>query len=341
MNDEQTTEIKATPSSAMQELDPEDRANVDLQVSTAKHYPRSIKGAFDEMVSTACMNEAIATACFYSLKRGSNVIEGPSVRLAEISANAWGNLRVDTKILPIKHGDRFVKARSIAWDLEKNVAIGIETQRRITDKNGNLYRDDMVGVTSNAAASIAFRNAVFKVVPRTLVDFVLDKAREVAFGNAESFAKKRTQAVQSLIGRGISEGALLAFVDKPSVFDLDAGDLTKLTGAWNRVRDGEAFLEEMFPEERPDGDEPAKTTNKVAEKIKNRKPKAKDKPKSEVKATDGQLEELVAKAKERYGYETDAEVLDHCRNVLKDGGLKSLGDMTDSEANEVIEGLEK
>ena len=88
--------------------------------------------------------------------------------MGEICLTAWGNAHAATKITEI--GEKQVTAQAVCWDLEQNVRIAVEVRRRITDKRGNKFNDDMIGVTCNAAASIALRNAIFKVIPRAFVD---------------------------------------------------------------------------------------------------------------------------------------------------------------------------
>src|SRR4051812_13432120 len=108
-------------------------AEVDLQVATAKRYPRSITAFMRRAQEMATLTPEIAASCIYALPRKENGkqknIEGPSARLAEICASAWGNLRAEGKVLG--HDEEFVTARGTAWDVESNVAIAYEVKRRI------------------------------------------------------------------------------------------------------------------------------------------------------------------------------------------------------------------
>ena len=47
----------------------------------------------------ATIDAEVAGSCFYKLSRGGKTIEGPSVRLAEIVASAWGNLKFGARII--------------------------------------------------------------------------------------------------------------------------------------------------------------------------------------------------------------------------------------------------
>src|SRR3990167_5162923 len=124
-------------------------AETDIQVSTAKRYPRSIDRSLKLAEAMATLDEETAESCMYALPRGGKTIEGPSVRLAEIMATTWGNLRVVGRVTA--QSDTFLTAYGMAWDLESNLAEAVEVRRRITDKHGAKFNEDMISVTAQAA----------------------------------------------------------------------------------------------------------------------------------------------------------------------------------------------
>lgn len=102
------------------------RAEVDIQIATAKQYPRDLNVTLNKIATYATMDRETAEDCFYVLRRKGNngqdsVIEGLSVRMAEIIAGAWGNLRVQTRI--IGNDGRMITAQAIYHDLETNFAV--------------------------------------------------------------------------------------------------------------------------------------------------------------------------------------------------------------------------
>src|SRR5208283_3977139 len=108
------------------------KSEIDQQIATAKHYPRSIKQFRNEALQLATLDEQTAEECIYALPRDGKTIEGPSARFAEILGYSWGNCRIGARSLG-DDGD-FVKSQGMFYDLEKNVAITYEVSRRITDK---------------------------------------------------------------------------------------------------------------------------------------------------------------------------------------------------------------
>lgn len=85
------------------------KSEVDIQVSTAKAYPRDVEQSLKRIKQLATIDNETAENCFYALKRGDTFIEGPSVRLAEIIGCAWGNLRVQARI--IGNDGKFITAQ--------------------------------------------------------------------------------------------------------------------------------------------------------------------------------------------------------------------------------------
>ena len=71
----------------------------DIQISTAKRYPRDIVKVMAEAESMATRTLKIAQNCFYTLPRAGKDIEGPSIRLAEIFMSSWGNFKAGAESL--------------------------------------------------------------------------------------------------------------------------------------------------------------------------------------------------------------------------------------------------
>jgi len=226
-------------------LEAQTRGEVDIQVATAKRFPRSIARFRKRALDMATVDPEIASSCYYSLIKGGTTIEGASIRLAEIVAATYGNLRAETRI--VDEGEKHVTAQASIWDLENNVAVRVETRRGIVGRSGKRYNPDMINTTCNAAASIALRNAIFRVVPKAYIAPILERCREVGAGDAESLASNRTQALQWLESKGVSRERVFAALGKEGIEDIGIGDVATLRGIVTAVRDGESSFDESFP----------------------------------------------------------------------------------------------
>ena len=225
------------------------RAEIDIQISTAKQYPRNLNETLNKIATYATMDRETAEDCFYVLRRKGqngqdNVIEGLSVRMAEIIAGAWGNLRVQTSI--IGNDGKMITARAICHDLETNFAVSKEVKRRITDKYGRTYSEDMQVTTGNAAASIAFRNAVLAVIPKAITKRVINEVKQVALGQAIDIETARQNCIANFAKSGVTKKMLLEYLGKKSVADIDKEALFELRATWNAIKEGTTSVQECF-----------------------------------------------------------------------------------------------
>ena len=219
---------------------------VDLQISTAKKYPRDLDTFVETVAAMALRDEETAGKCIYGLPRASKVIEGPSVRFAEILVTSWKNVRADVQSAPVGPKDTECVSTATFFDLETNVAIRLSTNRRIVNKDGRRYSDDMIVMTQNANNSIAFRNAVFKGIPPALWEGVYDRARVLALGEGGTIVQKRQDMIAWFGKLGVQEAQILKRLDVTSADAISVDELVKLKGLANAVKDGEITVEQAF-----------------------------------------------------------------------------------------------
>lgn len=230
------------------QADAVERANVDSQVSTAKQYPRSIKRSIDNSIVMATMDAETAQSCGYALPRGGKPITGPSVHLAKIIASNWGNTRTEAKVVQIT--DKQIISRGTCWDLETNVASAFEVRRSIVDRYGKRFSDDMITVTGNAANSIAYRNAVFSVVPKAIVEKVYKAAQKFITGDLsdeEKLIRRRTDAINYFNDEwGITEEEVIKLCGKQTVNQIKADEIALMLGMVQSLKDGDTTVEDLM-----------------------------------------------------------------------------------------------
>ncbi|MBL0559300.1 hypothetical protein [Aeromonas hydrophila] len=83
----------------------------------AKKFPRNPVEATDRILQ-ACSRPTLAEGALYSYNRGGSDVTGPSIRLAEALAQAWGNMQFGIRELEQRKGESIVEA--FAWDVETN-----------------------------------------------------------------------------------------------------------------------------------------------------------------------------------------------------------------------------
>lgn len=242
MNDTTVTTVEAGTLARLVE------SEINQQVATAKRYPRSLQRFSDEAMQMVTLDKATAQECMYALPRDGKSITGPSARFAEIVASAWGNNRAGARVVDV--GGEFVTAQGVFHDLERNVAVTIEVQRRITDKNGRRYKEDMIGVTGNAAVSIALRNAVLKGIPKAFWAPMFESALTIIRGDAKTLADRRAQALDyAMKAHAVSAERVCNALGVEGINDIGLDELVTLKGMLQAIKDGDSTVDQLFPED--------------------------------------------------------------------------------------------
>lgn len=267
------TEILGTDSSEMLDyrgnasaLEAITRAEIDIQISTAKRFPRSPEKFLREAVSMVSVSPELAAQCSYCLpaRKGEGgkggPISGPSVRLAEIIASCWGNLRVVGRI--VEDDGQSVTAQGVCLDLERNVGYSVEARRGVSRRDGSRYSNDMVNVTCNAAIAIATRNATFKAVPRAYVNVVEEEAKAIARGDVKTLPERADRALGWFAGKGVKEEEIFKALGLVGRADMTLDHLMTLQGYKTAVSEGHATVEEIF---RPAPEPTSQTTRQPGE----------------------------------------------------------------------------
>jgi len=229
-----------------------ERAAVDVQIATAHRYPRDIDTFIDKAKKMVSVDEETAASCIYRRpvgkdddSSGQKFVEGESIRLAEIVAANYGNLRIGVIISEMN--PRYVKAIGYAHDLESNVATKAEVVESTVTKYGKPYSERMRLVVAKAAQSKARRDAIFSVVPKSLCKPIIEKARQIILGNQKPLEQRREAVKIWLSKLAIEPIRVFAALDVEGIHDLGDDELETLTGIRTALRDGEITLDEAFP----------------------------------------------------------------------------------------------
>ena len=83
----------------------------------AKRFPRDEVESYNRILR-ACKRKSLAEQAMYEYPRGGTKVTGPSIRLAEMMAQNWGNL--DFGILELEQKNGASQVMAYAWDLETN-----------------------------------------------------------------------------------------------------------------------------------------------------------------------------------------------------------------------------
>lgn len=229
-------------------LEAQERAAIDIQVATAKRYPRNLRRVLDNSIVIATMNKATAETCRYAKPVGNKTINGPSVHLARIICQQYGNIRVQQRIKAIEH--KSIIAEAVAFDMETNYAVSVEARRSIIGRDGKRYSDSIIETNAMAILAIAERNAILKVVPKSIIDHVYSEAFKCAYGDLSDNAKllkERERIFKDFKNTyGIEEEDVIKIIGLNTKEAINAENIADLVGIIQSLKDKEITKEELL-----------------------------------------------------------------------------------------------
>jgi len=244
-----TGEIVTTENNVIGQLE---RASIDMQVATAKQYPRDLARFQKNAIAIATIDEDTAASCLYNRPVGKDrfgkdtFAEGMSIRMAEIVAACYGNIRVGTRIL--ESTPRYVLVQGVAHDLESNFLSTAECKEATIKKNGQPYDERMRVVIEKAAAAKAYRDAVFKVVPRAAAKAIENAVKKKLFNNSETLEKFKKSIPAWVKTLGINAGRVWAAIEISSAEELTMESVQTLIGIKTAIQNGDITIDDAFPE---------------------------------------------------------------------------------------------
>lgn len=224
------------------------RAEYDVQIATAKKYPRNLTRVKDNIVAIATMSKEMAETCRYALPRGGKSLSGPSVHLARVMAQQYGNIRVDSRVKQIT--DKQIISEAVCFDLETNYAVKVEVRRSILNKYGERFSDDMITVTGNAASAIAYRNAVLSVIPKSITDVAYNASIRMITGDLTTEDKlitARKKAIEYFKDNyNVTDEQIFKAIGVRSMGQIKAEQIADLRGLEQSIKDGDTTPDEAF-----------------------------------------------------------------------------------------------
>jgi hypothetical protein len=197
----------------------EQRAIAEAQgkILIAKKFKRDQAAAF-QMVMTSCSRRKLAESAMYSYPKGGQVVTGPSIRLAEELARAWGNMEYGIRELSQKEG--LSEMEAYCWDLETNVVSSqkftVKHERhtkhgvqRLTDPR------DIYELTANNAGR-RLRARILAVLPPDLVDAAVEECfKTLAGASTEPLEDRVRKMLKAFTAYGVKKEHIEARLGKP------------------------------------------------------------------------------------------------------------------------------
>lgn len=219
---------------------------IQAALTIAQKFPRNQSVSFQRIMQ-ACERPFLADQALYAYKRGDGIVTGPSIRLAEVIAQNWGNMSVGIRELSQANGVSEVEA--FAWDLETNVQctkIFQVKHVRHTKKGSYPLTDprDIYELVANQAAR-RLRACILTVVPGDIVEAATDKCKHTQATKSEPLADRIRKLILAFGEMGIS----VEMLEKRLGHNMEATiepEMVTLRGIYKSIKDGISAREDFF-----------------------------------------------------------------------------------------------
>ncbi len=210
----------------------------------AQQQPRDWGQVIRSATKMVTVDEDTAIKCHYAFERGGKMIVGPSITLAKAIQAAAG--RIAIRVRGSHETASTVVVDVAALDLCNLNYVEVQVSRKILDKNGRRFNEDMINVTRAAAASIGHRNGVLRLVPDFVIDTVYDAAHACAVGDIQSIASKRAVSLDKLHKAGVTDDMILRFLNLQTTEQIMGDELIVLRTAFKQMREDGKTPEQAF-----------------------------------------------------------------------------------------------
>ncbi|MGR6115746.1 hypothetical protein ACTHHL_04030 [Aeribacillus composti] len=218
------------------------------QIFMARQFPRNVFLA-EQRIRDACKRQSLAETAIYRYPRGGAMVEGPSIRLAEVLAQNWGNIAFGVKELEQREGESI--AMAYAWDLETNVRQEkVFTVKHTRKAKGQIKKlddpRDIYEMVANQGAR-RLRSCILGIIPGDIVEMAIDECQKTLTGNNKEPLKDRiAKALKTFKEkfRVTQEMIEERFGYKADAFtEYDYLELIKI---FNSLKDGMSKVEDWF-----------------------------------------------------------------------------------------------
>lgn len=297
-------------------------AAVQGQVLMAKQFPRD-QIQSRENIMEACKRQRLAETAIYSYPRGGSRVEGPSIRMAEMFAQNWGNIDYGIVELEKKKGESVMMAycHDIQTNTRRQVAFVVPHVRYSRAKGNTELTDprDIYEMVANMGAR-RLRACILGIIPGDIIEEAIEQCNKTLNGSSdEPFIDRIKKMVSAFKEIGVSQ----AMLEERLGHKMDASlptEIVQLRKIYKSLQDGMSKPDDWFKQE---------STTSPPPKVKTPAPetaKTPDAPKPDEQSAVSRLKEMYDPKNSKYKRAFDF--------LIKDGSLsdKVLNDVFESNS---------
>lgn len=213
-------------------------AEVQAALVIAQANPRNELRARDRLMQ-ACSRLGLAQGALYDYPRGKEQVSGPSIRLAEAAARAWGNMTYGFREVARSAG--VSECEAFAWDLETNTKAVRQfsvRHRRDTKQGGYDLKDerDIYEMIANYAQR-RVRATIQEIIPGDIMEDAVAECQRTLTANVGDIKAATTNMLRVFEPFGVTR----VHIEQRLGNRLDSvqpGQILKLWRIYNSIKDG-------------------------------------------------------------------------------------------------------
>lgn len=231
---------------------------------SAKQFPRDQQLAFNRIMQ-ACQRKKLAEEAVYEFPKGGSKVTGPSIRLAEVLAQSWGNMEYG--VIELEQVNGVSKMEAYAWDIETNtrrsMIFNVKHERKARGRIDKLDDPrDVYELTANMGAR-RVRACILGVIPGDIVDAAMERCKKTLInGYDEPLSDRIRKALLKFQEKyGVTKEMVEEFLGCNQE-SFTENDYLRLAGVWKSLTDNMAKREDYF------NIKPVKATTSAEEEFK-------------------------------------------------------------------------
>lgn len=189
--------------------------------------------------------EYAGDAFWYSWTQKGEIIEGPTIGLANSLAREWGNCAVTCELQETDEAF-YITARFI--DLERGSQMERVFRQRKSQVQGRYDPERKLDMALQIGQSKAIRNVVVNAVPRWLVEKVIDNAKAAVAAKIDPKKLKELseEVVKHFGQKGVKPEQLVAKAGRPMA-EWTTRDIASFSADAKALKNGDVSLGDLFP----------------------------------------------------------------------------------------------
>lgn len=222
-------------------------ATVQGQILIAKRFPRDVDLSLQK-IERACSRTRLASLAIYQYQRGGTDITGPSIRLAEAVASAWGNVKYGFDVMESNAISN--KVRAYAYDMESNVQaeriFSVSNMRvtRIGQHQMTDPRDIYENIANNASRRI--RACILEIIPADVIEYAMECCDKTIRQNIKITPESLDKLCAAFAEYGVTKIQIEAKIQR-NLSSIGTAQYIQLRNIYTSLKDGIAKSEDFFP----------------------------------------------------------------------------------------------